>query len=154
MCSPRRSGLAVKLTLAALVPVLRTQGPDAPRRAARRFKLVAWPAYGVLLITGVWNIAALGPMGPSYRTTLIVKLILGSASGISAVLHSRSRSIVGVAVWGALTGFTALSALFLGGRARSARGSSRSRRRGTRRRRSRSPCSSPGRSRSADLPLA
>jgi putative copper export protein len=47
-----------QLTLAALVPVLRRQGPDAPRVAARRFSLVAWPAYGVLLITGVWNIAA------------------------------------------------------------------------------------------------
>src|ERR1022692_1411034 len=34
-----------QLTLAVLVPVLRTQGPDAPRRAARRFNLVAWPAH-------------------------------------------------------------------------------------------------------------
>ena len=61
-----------QLTLAALVPVLRRQGPDAPRLAARRFNLVAWPAYGVLIITGIWNIAAVGPMTPSYRNTLIV----------------------------------------------------------------------------------
>jgi putative copper export protein len=103
-----------QLTLAALVPVLRTQGPDAPRKAARRFNLVAWPAFGVLLITGVWNIAAIGPMSPSYRRTLIVKLVVVAASGISAVLHTRSRNTVGLAVWGALTGLTALSALFLG----------------------------------------
>src|SRR5262249_43278962 len=37
-----------QLTLAALVPVLRVQGPAAPKAAARRFNLVAWPAYGVL----------------------------------------------------------------------------------------------------------
>jgi len=66
------------------------------------------------VVTGGWNIAAADPMSASYRTTLIVKLIVVAASGISAVAHSRSRSTVGLAVWGALTGLTALSALFLG----------------------------------------
>ncbi len=103
-----------QLTLAALVPVLRRQGPDAPRVAARRFNLVAWPAYGVLVLTGIWNIAAAGPMTPAYRTTLVVKLIVVALSGISAVLHARSRSVAWLAVWGAVTGLTALSALFLG----------------------------------------
>lgn len=103
-----------QLTLAALVPVLRRQGPDAPRLAARRFNLVAWPAYGVLIATGIWNIAAVGPMSASYRTTLIAKLVVVAASGITAYLHTRSRSTVGLAVWGALTGLTALGALFLG----------------------------------------
>ncbi|HEX9033844.1 MAG TPA: hypothetical protein VF834_18550 [Streptosporangiaceae bacterium] len=103
-----------QLTLAALVPVLRRQGPDAPRVAARRFNLVAWPAYGVLLITGVWNIAAVSPMSASYRATLTAKLVVVAASGITAFLHTRSKSTVGLAVWGALTGLTALGALFLG----------------------------------------
>ena len=103
-----------QLTLAALVPVLRRQGPDAPRLAARRFNLVAWPAYGVLIVTGIWNIAAVGPMTPSYRNTLVVKLVVVAASGISAFAHARSKSVAGLAIWGALTGLTALSALFLG----------------------------------------
>ena len=103
-----------QLTLAALVPVLRTQGPDVPRAAARGFNRVAWPAYGVLILTGIWNIAAVGHMTPSYRATLIAKLVVVAASGITAVLHARSKSAVGLAVWGALTGLTALSALFLG----------------------------------------
>ena len=103
-----------QLTLAALVPVLRRVGPDAPRAAARRFNVVAWPAYGVLIATGIWNIAAAGPMTASYRNTLIAKLVVVAASGITAVLHARSKSTVGLAVWGALTGLTALGALFLG----------------------------------------
>jgi putative copper export protein len=103
-----------QLTLAALVPVLRRQGPEAPRAAARRFNVVAWPAYGVLIVTGIWNIAAVSPMTATYRTTLIVKLIVVAASGITALLHARSKSTVGLAVWGALTGLTALGALFLG----------------------------------------
>ena len=103
-----------QLTLAALVPVLRRQGPDAPRIAARRFNLVAWPAYGVLIATGIWNIIAVSPMSPAYQRTLTVKLIVVAASGISAFLHARSKTTVGLAVWGALTGLTALGALFLG----------------------------------------
>ena len=103
-----------QLTLAALVPVLRRQGPDVPRAAARRFNVVAWPAYGVLILTGIWNIAAVSPMTATYRNTLIVKLVVVAASGISALLHTRSKSAIGLAVWGALTGLTALAALFMG----------------------------------------
>jgi putative copper export protein len=58
-----------QLTLAALVPVLRRVGPNAPRVAARRLNVVAWPAYGVLIATGIWNIAAVSPMTASYRNT-------------------------------------------------------------------------------------
>lgn len=103
-----------QLTLAALVPVLRRQGPDAPRLAARRFNLVAWPAFGVLIATGIWNIFAVMPMSASYQRTLAVKLVVVAASGISAFLHARSKSVAGLAIWGALTGLTALGALFLG----------------------------------------
>jgi len=103
-----------QLTLAALVPVLRRVGPDAPRTAARRFNVVAWPAYGVLIATGIWNIAAVSPMTSSYRNTLIAKLAVVAASGITAWLHTRSKSTAGLAIWGALTGLTALGALFLG----------------------------------------
>src|SRR5215472_16649816 len=97
-----------QLTLAALVPVLRLVSADAPRTAARRFNLVAWPAYAVLIATGIWNIAAVGPMSATYRNTLIAKLVVVAASGITAVLHARSKNVVGLAVWGALTGLTAL----------------------------------------------
>ena len=44
-----------QITLAALVPVLRRLGADIPRAAARRFNQVAWPAFAVLVITGIWN---------------------------------------------------------------------------------------------------
>lgn len=104
-----------QLTLAALVPVLRSVGPTVPRAAARRFNVVAWPAYAVLIITGAWNIAAVrGQIHGRYLTTLVVKLVVVALSGVSAWLHTRSRSVRGLAFWGAMTGLTALSALFLG----------------------------------------
>jgi putative copper export protein len=105
-----------QLVLAALVPVLRRFG-DAVTAAARRFNQVAWTAFGVLIVTGIWNIAAVSPQishSASYRTTLIVKLVVVVISGITAALHIRSRTARGRAILGALTGISALAALFLG----------------------------------------
>lgn len=104
-----------QITLAALVPALRHLGAEILRAAARRFNQVAWPAFGILVITGVWNIVAVrSQITGSYETTLVVKLIVVVVSGASAALHARSRSTAGLAVFGSLTGVSALAALFLG----------------------------------------
>ena len=103
-----------QLVLAALVPALRRVAPEAPRAAARAFNRVAWPAFGILVATGVWNVVAEGDRGAAYRTTLIVKLVLVAASGGTAFLHARATSRGALAVFGALTGLTALGALFVG----------------------------------------
>jgi putative copper export protein len=104
-----------QLMLAALVPVLRTGSATAPATAARRFAVVAWPAFAVLIGTGVWNVLAVrGRLHGAYRTTLIVKLVVVALSGIAAYLHARARGPAGLAVWGAVAGLTALGALFLG----------------------------------------
>lgn len=104
-----------QLTLAGLVPGLRALGADAPRAVARRFNRIAWPAYAVLVATGVWNIVALDPDWDSdYGRTVTVKIAVVAASGLSALLHARARSKAGLAVFGAASGLTALAALFLG----------------------------------------
>jgi putative copper export protein len=104
-----------QVVLAALVPALKRVSADAPRAAARQFNRVAWPAYAVLVVTGVWNIAAVGDsMGSAYRTTLTLKLVVVVLSGLTAFAHARATTRRGLAVFGALTGLTALLALFLG----------------------------------------
>lgn len=104
-----------QLTLAALVPVLRRLGGEIPRAAARAFNRVAWPAFAVLVLTGAWNvIAERGKITGSYEVTLVVKLVVVAISGVTAALHARARSAAGLAVFGALTGISALAALFLG----------------------------------------
>ena len=104
-----------QITLAALVPVLRRLGAEIPRAAARRFNQVAWPAFAVLVITGIWNIAAVqSQIKGSYETTLVVKLIVVVISGAAAALHARARNPRWIAMFGALTGLSALAALFLG----------------------------------------
>ena len=104
-----------QLTLAALVPALRGTGGDVVKLAARRFNAVAWPAFAVLVLTGVWNVIADADADHgSYRVTLIVKLAVVLVSGVTAFVHARARSAAGLAVFGALTGLSALAALFLG----------------------------------------
>lgn len=104
-----------QLTLAALLPVLRGSDPDLPRRAARAFNRVAWPAFGVLLLTGAWNIAATrDETSDGYHLVLTLKLIAVAASGLTAYAHIRATSRAQLAVFGALTALTAIAALVLG----------------------------------------
>jgi len=104
-----------QITLAGLVPGLRSVSSDAPRMVARRFSAIAWGAFAVLVATGIWNILAIRPdWSSSYGTTLIVKLVVVAVSGFAAALHARARSGAGLAAFGALSGLSALGALFLG----------------------------------------
>ena len=107
--------LGGQLTLAALVPALRAAGAQVPRIAARAFNRVAWPAFGVLLATGAWNVAAEHDrIHGRYATTLTVKLGVVVLSGVSAALHARSHTRGALAVWGGITALSALGALLLG----------------------------------------
>jgi putative copper export protein len=105
-----------QLTLAGLVPSLRGLGPDAPRIVARRFNRIAWPAFGVLFVTGLWNLAEtrVGDQPSEWIATLLAKLLVVALSGISAALHIRAATKRALAVWGALGGLSALLALFYG----------------------------------------
>ena len=105
-----------QLTLAGLVPGLRQISPEAPRVVARRFSRIAWPAFGIAVITGMWNLMEINVADTSseYQVTLGVKLGIVALSGIGAALHAVSSSRAGLAVWGAVSGATALGALFFG----------------------------------------
>jgi hypothetical protein len=65
--------------------VLRRLGARVPRAAARRFNQIAWPAFAVLVATGIWNIAEQDKITGSYRTTLIAKLAAVLVPGVSAL---------------------------------------------------------------------
>ena len=45
-----------QFTVAGLLPTIRTLGEEAPKKVARAFGRLLWPAYGVLVVTGFWNI--------------------------------------------------------------------------------------------------
>ncbi len=103
-----------QITLAALVPALRGAGDGVTRVAAQAFNRVAWPAFGVLVVTGVWNVIAVDDSSDAFQHTLMLKYVLVLASGVTAYVHQRATSRTTMGVFGALTGLSAVGALFVG----------------------------------------
>lgn len=104
-----------QLVLVALLPVLRTLSPEAPAKVAQRFNAVAWPAYALLVITGMWNVSAENDqVHGSYARTLVIKVVAVAVSGLAAAWHVHASTPTRTAVLGALSGIASISALFLG----------------------------------------
>src|SRR4051794_20660704 len=95
-----------QIVLAGVIPVLRRTGsPETVRAAARQFHWIAWPAFALLLATGVWNLFAVdaGEQSSEYLTTLFVKLLLVGVSGACAAAHivvARRKPALGGALAG------------------------------------------------------
>lgn len=104
-----------QIVLAGLLPTIRSGGRDMTVKVARAFGRLQWPAYGVLLATGIWNVAASSGGQPhAWRVVLGVKVGVVLAAGLAALAHQRSKSRTGLALWGAVAGITSLAALVLG----------------------------------------
>jgi putative copper export protein len=105
-----------QIVLVALLPVLRTAGGEVPGAAARAWNRIAWPAFAVLVVTGIWNLTevAFADRSAEYQVTLLVKLLLVALSGGAAAIHSLTASRTVLAVSGALAGIAALGAFSLG----------------------------------------
>ena len=75
--------------LAGVVPMVRPLGHDVVASVARRFQTAAWPAYAVLLATGVWNLFARGwaDATSEWQATVMAKLGLVALSGMGAFGH-------------------------------------------------------------------
>jgi putative copper export protein len=104
-----------QFTLAGLVPTAKRLGTDAPKQLARAFSRIMWPAYVVLLATGVWNVSAVSKGQPSsWKVVLGVKIAVVLVSGLGAWLHGRASTRRGLAVWGGVTALSATAALVMG----------------------------------------
>jgi putative copper export protein len=105
-----------QIVLAGLVPSLRRSFPDATNVAARAFARVAWPAFAVVVLTGLWNLSDIDVSDTSttYQITLFVKITLAIASGGAAAVHQVGRSKAALAIGGAIGLLAALGAMFLG----------------------------------------
>jgi putative copper export protein len=104
-----------QLTVAALLPVLRAAGADVPRAAARAFGRIAWAAFAVLIVTGIWNIAAAADTNKhGYQTTLGIKMGVVALAGLAAWWHQRARSKFALATGGAAALALSLIAMFFG----------------------------------------
>lgn len=106
-----------QVTLAGLLPAIRNlDDPLAAKKLARQFNRVAWPAFALAVLTGIWNVAEidLADRSTSYQVLLMFKLLVVALSGVSAFVHTQTTNRALLAVFGALTGVTAIVAVGLG----------------------------------------
>lgn len=105
-----------QLTMVGLLSDLRKLGGDAAVRIARAFSRISWPAYGVLVLTGFWNVSAdhVSHSTAAWKAVLGVKVAVVALAGIGAWLHGRSKTKSAIAAWGSISGAASLGALVLG----------------------------------------
>ena len=105
-----------QIVLGALVPTVRTLGDDATRKVAQAFNRIAWPFFGLAVVTGVWNLLEIDVADRStgYQIGLLLKLLVVAATGVSAYVHTTSSNRTVMALGGAIGGLTALLAMLFG----------------------------------------
>ena len=105
-----------QIVLAGVVSGLRAEHRGALPVVARAFARTAWPAYAVVVLTGMWSLAVIDVASTStaYQITLLLKVAVALVSGAAAVVHSVGTSRTAKAVGGAIGSLGAVAALALG----------------------------------------
>ena len=105
-----------QIVVAGLIPVARKMGPEAPRAIADVFGKVAWPFFGLAVITGIWNVLEvdMGAVSTSYQAALGAKLLLVVLSGVSAFFHTKTSNPAVRGMTAGLGLLAGLVAMFLG----------------------------------------
>ena len=105
-----------QIVLGGLVPKLRQVAPESLKVAANAFARIAWPAFAVVVVTGMWNILdiTVGDMTSEYQITMFVHVLLAMAAAMFVVIHSIGQTKLALALGGALGLLTSLGAMFVG----------------------------------------
>ncbi len=105
-----------QIVLGGLVPSVRKSNPEALKPIANAFGRIAWPAFGVTVVTGMWNLLSVDvtAMDSSYHVTLGLKIVVVMLAGFAAAAHANTKSKLVLALGGAIGLVASLGALYLG----------------------------------------
>ena len=83
-----------QLVLAGLVPTVRGFGGDATKKVAQAFARINWPAFAVLIATGIWNVAAVdnGGSNSNWKMVLGIKMGVVVLAGVAVFAHTKVAS--------------------------------------------------------------
>ena len=92
-----------QIVMVGLVGPARQLGADAPKTLARAFARLAWPAFGVLVLTGIWNVTAVhySSQDSAWKAVLMAKIVVvrpgrGRHRSAPACDHEGAAGAVGV----------------------------------------------------------
>lgn len=106
-----------QIVMLSLLPVLRKAGVEGlPAQAAQAFQRVAWPAFGLAFVTGIWNIIAvdMGDTTTAYSVVFGIKFLLVVLSGIAAYAHAKADRAAMKGMMGGIAFASAIGAMILG----------------------------------------
>ncbi len=105
-----------QIVMMGLVGPARQLGDDAPKALARAFARLAWPAYVVLVVTGIWNVTTFtwADQSAAWKAVLVAKIVVVLLAGLGAFLHQRATTKAQLAVWGSVAGTASVAALAMG----------------------------------------
>jgi putative copper export protein len=105
-----------QIVMTGLVGPARGLGGDAPKTLARAFARLAWPAFLVLIATGIWNITAVHASSASstWKAVLMAKIVVVLIAGVGVALHQGAKSKAQLALWGSVGGTASVAALVMG----------------------------------------
>jgi putative copper export protein len=105
-----------QIVMMGLVGPARGLGSDASKTLARAFARMAWPAYVVLVVTGIWNVSTFtwSAQSSAWKAVLIAKIVVVLLAGLGAFLHQRATTKGQLALWGSVAGTASVAALVMG----------------------------------------
>lgn len=105
-----------QIVLAGIVPQLRKVAPDAMKTVAQSFARIAWPAFLIIVFTGMWGLGTIDVTDRSsaYLATFGIKMLLVGVTVIATLIHSNGTSKAAKGVGGAASLLASLLAAFAG----------------------------------------
>jgi putative copper export protein len=105
-----------QIVLAGIVPQIRRVAPEAMKTVAQGFAKIAWPAFLVIVFTGMWGLATIDVSGESsqYMATFGIKILLVGIAAIATLIHSNGTSKAAKGIGGATSLLASLLAAFAG----------------------------------------
>ena len=105
-----------QIVMTGLVGPARGLGGDAPKALAQAFARMAWPAYLLLIVTGIWNVTAVhyASQDSAWKAVLMAKIVVVLLAGVGVVLHQRATTKGQLALWGSVGGVASVAALVMG----------------------------------------
>lgn len=100
-----------QITMGALVPAARQIDPTAPNKLAHAFGRIAWPAYALAIVTGLWNFMLLDQndiQHPAFEIKFLFVIISGAGAAMHVMAKGRKPLL---AAGGAMASLGAVGAL-------------------------------------------
>ena len=105
-----------QIVMTGLLGPTRALGGDASKTLARAFARLAWPAFLVLILTGIWNVTAVhySSQDSAWKAVLMAKIVVVLLAGAGVALHQRATTKSQLALWGSVGGTASVAALVMG----------------------------------------